>query len=115
MLLQVNNDRSRDYTIPSTPVVNTQPSILGQQPVPIMGPPPPPPPQQYIGSQYTPISGQAMMPQSQAGWGTVPPPAAHSIPPHMVNNIYMPPPPGNMPPQMVPGSQFPNYGSDRTQ
>ncbi|KAK7311461.1 hypothetical protein RJT34_09616 [Clitoria ternatea] len=112
--IKVNNDRSRDYTIPNPPVVNAQPSILGPQSVPMMGPPAQP----YNGSQYAPMSEQAMMPQSQAGWGTAPPAVAQSMP--MQNNVYMPP--GTMPPQMAPGMQFPNhstpqptYGSDRTQ
>lgn len=108
MYLQVNNDRSRDYTIPNTPVVNAQPSILGQQSVPMMGPPA----QQYNGSQ--------------PGWGATPPAVGQSMPMQMHNNVYMPP--GTMPPQqMAPGMQFPNhsmpqstttmptYGSDRPQ
>ncbi|KAI5405656.1 polypyrimidine tract-binding protein homolog 2 [Lathyrus oleraceus] len=132
--IKVNNDRSRDYTIPITPVVNLQPSILGQ-PVSMTGAPA----QQYNGSQYTPVSDPAMIPQPQAGWGTAPPAVAQSMPMQMYNNTYMPPgnmppqmPPGNMPPQMPPGNmppgmQFPNhsmlqptstlpaYGFDRTQ
>ncbi|KAK2390637.1 hypothetical protein P8452_27885 [Trifolium repens] len=142
--IKVNNDRSRDYTIPLIPVVNAQPSILGQ-PVPMMVPPD----QQYNVSQYNPISDPAMIPQSQAGWGTAPPAVAQSMPLQMHNNIYMPPgnvppqmlsgnmppgnmPPGNVPPQMPPGnmppgmqfsnpgmlqpaSTLPAYGSDRIQ
>ncbi|XP_061358255.1 polypyrimidine tract-binding protein homolog 2-like isoform X3 [Gastrolobium bilobum] len=120
--IKVNNDRSRDYTIPNTPVVNAPPSILGQHPVvPMMGPPA----QQYNGSQYTPTSEQALMPQSHGGWGTAPPAGPQSMPPQMHNNIYMPP--GTMPPQMAPGMHFPShstpyptstlptYGFDRTQ
>ncbi|CAK8567541.1 unnamed protein product [Lathyrus sativus] len=115
--IKVNNDRSRDYTIPITPVVNLQPSILGQ-PVSMVGAPA----QQYNGSQYTPISDPAMIPQPQAGWGTAPPAVAQSMPMQMYNNIYMPPgnmppqmSPGNTPPQMPPGNmppgmQFPNHG-----
>ncbi|XP_058786811.1 polypyrimidine tract-binding protein homolog 2-like isoform X1 [Vicia villosa] len=136
--IKVNNDRSRDYTIPITPVVNLQPSILGQ-PVSTMAAPA----QQYNGSQYTLVSDPAMTPQPQAGWGTAPPAVAQSMPLQMYNNVYMPPQmspgnmppqmsPGNMPPQMPPGNippgmQFPNhsmlqptstlpaYGFDRTQ
>lgn len=128
--IKVNNDRSRDYTIPMIPVVNTQPSILGQ-PVPMMVPPA----EQYNGSQYTPISDPAMIPQSQVGWGTALPAVSQSMPLQMHNNIYMPAgnmPPGNVPMQMPPGNMppgmhFPNhdmlqptstlpaYGSDRTQ
>jgi polypyrimidine tract-binding protein 2 len=89
-----------------------------------------PPDQQYNVSQYTPISDPAMIPQSQAGWGTAPPAVAQSMPLQMHNNIYMPPgnvppqmPPGNMPPGMQfsnpgmlqPASTLPAYGSDRIQ
>jgi len=103
LCLQVNNDRSRDYTIPNTP--NAQPSILGQQAVPIVGPP---------GQPYN---------GSQTGWGTGPPAAVQSMPMQMHNNVYMSP--GSMPQQMAPGMQFqspnssqstttlPAYGSDR--
>ncbi|XP_057451040.1 polypyrimidine tract-binding protein homolog 2 isoform X3 [Lotus japonicus] len=98
--IKVNNDRSRDYTIPTTPVVNTQPSILGQQPGPLVGPA-----QQYNGSQYTPISSQSLTPQSQAGWGA----PAQSMPMQMHNNMYVPP--GTMPPQMAPAMQFPSHSS----
>jgi len=77
------------------PVVNTQPSILGQ-PVPMMVPPA----EQYNGSQYTPISDPAMIPQSQAGWGTALPAVSQSMPLQMHNNIYMPA--GNMPPGSMP-------------
>jgi polypyrimidine tract-binding protein 2 len=91
-----------------------------------------PPDQQYNVSQYNPISDPAMIPQSQAGWGTAPPAVAQSMPLQMHNNIYMPPgnvppqmpsgnmppgnmPPGNVPPQMPPGNmppgmQFSNPG-----
>lgn len=81
-----------------------------------------PPAQQYNGAQYTPISDQALMPPSQAGWGTAPPVVPQSMPQQMHNNIYMPP--GTMPPQMAPGMPFPShstlqpastYGSDRMQ
>ncbi|KAL5145624.1 Polypyrimidine tract-binding 2 [Glycine soja] len=105
--IKVNNDRSRDYTIPNTPIVNAQPSIFGQQSVSMMGP------------SQQPFYG------SQAGWGTAPPAAVQSMPMQMHNNVYMPP--GTMPQQMAPGMQFPShntaqptttmpsYGSDRTQ
>ncbi|XP_061360125.1 polypyrimidine tract-binding protein homolog 2-like isoform X4 [Gastrolobium bilobum] len=100
--IKVNNDRSRDYTIPNAPVVNTQPSILGQHPVPMTGAPA----QQYNGPQYAPITEQTMMPHSQAGWGTVPPIVPQSMP-QMHNNPYMPP--GTMPQQTAPGMmQFPS-------
>ncbi|KAL3720933.1 hypothetical protein ACJRO7_005702 [Eucalyptus globulus] len=35
--IKVNNDRSRDYTIPNTLMMNPQPSILGQQPALAVG------------------------------------------------------------------------------
>ncbi|RDX70645.1 Polypyrimidine tract-binding protein-like 2, partial [Mucuna pruriens] len=83
--IKVNNDRSRDYTIPNvSPIVNAQPSILGQHPVPMTGPPP----QQYNGAQYAPVTEQTLMPQSM---------------PQMHNNPYMPP-------QTAPGTiQFPSH------
>lgn len=107
-------------------MVNAQPSLLGQHPVPMMGGPPT---QQYNGApaQYTSVSEQAtMVPPSQAGWGTAPPVAPQSMPMQMHNNVYMPP--GTMPLQVAPGMQFPShstlqqptstlptYGSDRIQ
>lgn len=105
----MNNDRSRDYTIPNTP--NAQPSILGQQ----------------SGQQSAPMVGPPGQPYngSQTGWGTGPPAGVQSMPMQMHNNVYMPP--GSMPQQMAPGMQFPShnssqptttlpaYGSDRAQ
>ncbi|MED6109946.1 hypothetical protein PIB30_038370 [Stylosanthes scabra] len=131
--IKVNNDRSRDYTIPNTPVVTPQPSLLGQHPVPMMGAPT----QQYNGApppaQYTPISEQTMLPPSQAAWGAAPQVGPQSMPQSMLqsmpmqmhNNAYMPPP-GAMPPQVGPGMHYPShsmqstptlpsYGSDRIQ
>ncbi|KAJ1394593.1 RNA-binding domain superfamily [Sesbania bispinosa] len=100
--IKVNNDRSRDYTIPNVPIVNAQPSILGQHPVPMSGPA-----QQYNGAQYPPIPEQTVMPQSQAGWGTAPPVIPQSMP-QMHSNPYLPP--GTMPPQTAPGMmQFPSH------
>ncbi|CAL0327465.1 unnamed protein product [Lupinus luteus] len=105
--IKVNNDRSRDYTIPLTPVINVQPSVLGQQPVqnPMMGPPSQ---QQY--NPYPPNSGQGPIPQSLAGWGTPPPPPPqHSMPMQMYNNVYMPP--GTMAPPMAPGMPYPSQST----
>lgn len=95
---QVNNDRSRDYTLPNPAIVNPQPSILGQQPGPAAGPAT----SQYgAAGQYPPVSGQTMMQQATAGWGPV-----HSGPPSMPiqmhSNPYMPPQ-GAGPYQMGPG------------
>jgi hypothetical protein len=98
--LQVNNDRSRDYTIPNTVMMNPQPSILGQQPVATHGPPA----HTYPGAQH-----HQMMPQPSAGWATGGPPVPHSMPAQMNNNPYLPP--GTMPPQMGHGMmQMPNHG-----
>lgn len=93
--IKVNNDRSRDYTLSSTPMVNSQPSILGQQPVPMVGATA----NQYNGAQFAPPPPeQPMMHQpTAAGWGAVPP-ASQSMP-MMGNHPYMPP--GSMP--MGPG------------
>lgn len=87
---QVNNDRSRDYTIPNTPVLNTQPSILGQQPY-AGGP-------GYNGAQYAPGPDPHAQPPS-AGWnpGAVP----QSMPMQMHNYPYGPP---SGPPAMGPGA-----------
>ncbi|CAN6564811.1 unnamed protein product [Malus baccata var. baccata] len=95
--IKVNNDRSRDYTIPTIPIVTAQPSILGQQPVHQMSPAVPP----YNGAQYAPTD-QAVMPQP--GWGPSVPAVPQSMPIQMHNQPYMPP--GTMPissPQMGPG------------
>ncbi|CAN6705857.1 unnamed protein product [Malus baccata var. baccata] len=95
--IKVNNDRSRDYTIPTIPIVTAQPSILGQQPVHQMSPAVPP----YNGAQYA-HTDQAVMPQP--GWGPTVPAVPQSMPIQMHNQPYMPP--GTMPissPQMGPG------------
>ncbi|KAB2596786.1 polypyrimidine tract-binding protein-like protein 2 [Pyrus ussuriensis x Pyrus communis] len=96
--IKVNNDRSRDYTIPTIPIVTAQPSILGQQPVHQMSPAVPP----YNGAQYA-TTDQAVMPQPSAGWGPTVPAVPPSMPIQMHNQPYMPP--GTMPvssPQMGP-------------
>ncbi|XP_038686189.1 polypyrimidine tract-binding protein homolog 2-like isoform X2 [Tripterygium wilfordii] len=95
--IKVNNDRSRDYTIPNGAMVNSQPSILGQQPVQMVGHVA----QQYNGAQLAPTLEQSMMPQPSAGWGVSVPASEQTYPIHMNNPPYMPP--GAMPPQMGPG------------
>ncbi|KHG04021.1 hypothetical protein F383_18517 [Gossypium arboreum] len=101
--IKVNNDRSRDYTIPNPAMVNPQPSVLGQQPVQTMG-------HQYNGTQYAPGRQQqqpTMPPQPSAGWGSsaVPP-----MPQHMMNNHNPYIPPASMP-QMTQGMmQMPGQG-----
>ncbi|CAB4302003.1 unnamed protein product [Prunus armeniaca] len=97
-LLQINNDRSRDYTIPNIPIVNPQPSILGQQPVQMIAPAVP----QYNGAQFGPTD-QAVMPQPSAGWGPTVPAVPQSVPLQMHNQPYMPPGTLPLPSQMGPG------------
>ncbi|PON50106.1 Splicing factor-like protein [Parasponia andersonii] len=92
--IKVNNDRSRDYTlsnVSNVPMVNSQPSILGQQPVPVMTSNPP----QYSGAQYAPTE-QIGMQQPSAGWGAAPPAVPQSMPMPMPNHPYMPPGHGTM-------------------
>ncbi|KAL3718384.1 hypothetical protein ACJRO7_003510 [Eucalyptus globulus] len=95
--IKVNNDRSRDYTIPNTPMMNPQPSILGQQPASAVGAAP----QQHGGVQYAPTPAQPTMHHPPlAGWGPVPPAQSmpmqgHNPPPYMQ--------PGTLPFQMGPG------------
>lgn len=85
--IKVNNDRSRDFTMPN--LANAQPSILGQQPGQMMGPAAVP----YGGTQYPPHAEHGIMPQPSAGWGA----AASPVPPqsmpmqHMGGHSYMPP------------------------
>lgn len=92
--IKVNNDRSRDYTLSNVvPVVNPQPSILGQQPVPMMTSNPP----QYSGAQFAPPE-QVGVPQNSSGWAAgVPGPAVRpqSSAMAMPSHPYMPP--GTMP------------------
>ncbi|XP_023728648.1 polypyrimidine tract-binding protein homolog 2 isoform X1 [Lactuca sativa] len=79
--IKVNNDRSRDYTVPAgAQMMNSQPSILGQQPP--SGPP------QYGGggAQYIPAPegyAAAPAPQSSGGWAPGAPAGPQSMPMHM--------------------------------
>ncbi|KAH7557762.1 hypothetical protein JRO89_XS11G0216800 [Xanthoceras sorbifolium] len=106
--IKVNNDRSRDYTIPIPAMVNPQPSILGQQPMPMMGAPAP---HQYNGAQaqFAPNPEQPMMHQQPpAGWGASGQSGPQSMP--MMHNHHHPyMPPGSMP-QMAPGMMQPMQG-----
>ncbi|KAB2054556.1 hypothetical protein E1A91_A12G273100v1 [Gossypium mustelinum] len=101
--IKVNNDRSRDYTIPNPAMVNPQPSVLGQQPVQTMG-------HQYNGTQYAPGRQQqqpTMPPQPSAGWGSS---AVPLMPQPMMNNHNPYIPPASMP-QMTQGMmQMPGQG-----
>ncbi|XP_022764161.1 polypyrimidine tract-binding protein homolog 2-like isoform X1 [Durio zibethinus] len=103
--IKVNNDRSRDYTIPNPAMVNQQPSILGQQSVQTMSPAS----HEYNGTQYASGLEQPMMPpQPSAGWASGVPAVSQSIPVQMTNHPYMPP---TSMPQMTPGMmQMPGHG-----
>ncbi|CAN4087623.1 unnamed protein product [Withania somnifera] len=83
--IKINNDRGRDYTIPITPMFNSQPPILGQQPHQIVGPGVNP---YGAPTQYTSASGVAP-PQHSAGWNSAPATATPSMP--MNSQPYMPP------------------------
>ncbi|KAL0382419.1 UNVERIFIED_CONTAM: Polypyrimidine tract-binding protein2 [Sesamum calycinum] len=85
--IKVNNDRSRDYTIPSTPALNSQPSLLGQQPYPVGGPGV----HAYGGggAQYAPPSDPHVPPP--AGWNPAGPAPPQSMPMQMHNYPYGPP------------------------
>lgn len=80
--------------MPNAPMLNAQPSLLGQQPPthPMAGPGP----QQYSSSQFPPPQGHGM-PQHSAGWG--PSSAPQSTPLQMHNHPYMQP--ANMAPGMM--------------
>ncbi|KAL0318027.1 UNVERIFIED_CONTAM: Polypyrimidine tract-binding protein2 [Sesamum angustifolium] len=87
--IKVNNDRSRDYTIPSIPAISAQPSILGQQPYPMGGPGA----HAYNGTQYAPVPDPRGVPPPSAGWNS----AVHSIPqsmPMQMHNYPYGPPTG---------------------
>ncbi|KAK6121835.1 hypothetical protein DH2020_044448 [Rehmannia glutinosa] len=86
--IKVNNDRSRDYTIPNTPVLNSQPSILGQQPYPVGGPGV----HAYNGAQYAPAPDPHAIPPHSAGWNPAGPAIPQSMPMQMHNYPYGPPP-----------------------
>lgn len=102
---QVNNDRSRDYTIPIHGTIQP-PSILGQQPT---GPMP--------GATGAPLYNGAQYPgpPPSGGWAAAGPPQHMPTQMPMQNYQYMQPgapppgppgtmPPGSMPPDMGPGS-----------
>lgn len=99
--IKVNNDRSRDYTIPNPGVI--QPSLLGQSPpVPMPG-----------ASAQAPYNGvhYGGPPQSSAGWGpTGVPPQHMSMQQQMQMQNYQYMQPGAMPPG-PPGTEMgPGHG-----
>ncbi|KAL9256324.1 Polypyrimidine tract-binding protein homolog 2-like protein [Drosera capensis] len=92
--IKVNNDRSRDYTMPN-PAIMVAPSILGQQPLPVTGGAVAAP---YNGMQYAPTPEGYAGPPASASWG-------QSMPMQQQNYPYMPPggvPPGALPPLSIP-------------
>ncbi|XP_057546786.1 polypyrimidine tract-binding protein homolog 2-like [Amaranthus tricolor] len=105
--IKVNNDRSRDYTVPLHAVI--QPAVPGppaQMPGAANGPP-------YIGAQYP-------GPPSSGGWAATPqpPPPQHlhmQTPmqnyPYMTPGVAPPGPPGTMPPGSMPQEMRPGPGS----
>ncbi|XP_060212000.1 polypyrimidine tract-binding protein homolog 2 isoform X1 [Lycium barbarum] len=105
--IKVNNDRSRDYTVPNVPMMNSQPQVLGQQPPSVGGPGVHP----YNGpTQYAPAPQQALgaPPQHSAGWNSPVGAAPQQMPMQMHNHHYSmppsgpPPPPPHMGPGMMP-------------
>ncbi|XP_004234176.1 polypyrimidine tract-binding protein homolog 2 isoform X1 [Solanum lycopersicum] len=103
--IKINNDRGRDYTIPNTPMMNSQPSIMGQQPPQMGGPGVHP---YGAPAQCTPVPGVAP-PQHSAGWNSAPATATPSMPMQMHNHPYMPT--ASMPSQMGPG-MMPMHGQN---
>ncbi|XP_052185342.1 polypyrimidine tract-binding protein homolog 2-like [Diospyros lotus] len=97
--IKVNNDRSRDYTIPNAPMLNTQPSILGQQPPPMVGGVGP---HQYSASQFPPSHQGLAAPQPPVGWGPVATTVGQPMTAQMHGHPYMPAP-STTPPGMAPG------------
>ncbi|XP_057525697.1 polypyrimidine tract-binding protein homolog 2 isoform X2 [Amaranthus tricolor] len=100
LCIKVNNDRSRDYTVPINTVI--QPSIFGQHPPGQMPGAAAAPP--YNGAQYP---GQL----SSGGWAaTASPPQHMHMQMPMQNYPYLTPggaPPGTMPPGSIPPSSMP--------
>ncbi|KAK3026458.1 hypothetical protein RJ639_041868 [Escallonia herrerae] len=94
--IKVNNDRSRDFTLSNSPMLNPQPSILGHQPNPMAGAGA----QMYSRAQFTPAHEVHAAPQPSAGWSSGVPGAPQSMPSQMHNHPYMPP--TSMPSEMHP-------------
>ncbi|ERN00316.1 hypothetical protein AMTRI_Chr01g130860 [Amborella trichopoda] len=63
--VKVNNDRSRDYTTPDSVMLQNQPSILGQQPHPMLAPTP----SQISAGPFSPVVAHGIMgPRPVGGW-----------------------------------------------
>ncbi|XP_043702374.1 polypyrimidine tract-binding protein homolog 2-like isoform X2 [Telopea speciosissima] len=92
--VKVNNDRSRDYTIPGTAIYSTPPSVLGQQPVQMVFPAA----TQYNGNQFAPAADGIMGARPLAGWAPAIASIPQPVPNHLSNNTYMLP--AVLPPEM---------------
>ncbi|GMH08916.1 hypothetical protein Nepgr_010756 [Nepenthes gracilis] len=100
--IKVNNDRSRDYTVPNTAMLGAQPMILGQQSVPM---PAAAAATQYNEAQYAQTPEGYAGTQATPGWA----PAAaapQSMPMQMQNYPYLPPP-SAVPPGAIPSASAP--------
>ncbi|XP_055830083.1 polypyrimidine tract-binding protein homolog 2-like isoform X3 [Solanum dulcamara] len=111
--IKVNNDRSRDYTIPNVPMMNSQPPMINSQPL-VMGQQPPsvggPGVHPYNGpTQYAPAPHGLGAPQHSAGWNSPVGAAPPQMPMQMHNHHYSMPASG--PPQMGPG-MMPMHGQN---
>uniref|UniRef100_A0A165XEZ0 RRM domain-containing protein n=2 Tax=Daucus carota subsp. sativus TaxID=79200 RepID=A0A165XEZ0_DAUCS len=88
--IKVNNNRSRDYTIPNVPLLSTQPSMLAQQSPSLLGPGGP----QYNATQFAPVHEGQAMPQPPSGWNSGAPAGPQPMQGQMHPHHYMP---ANMP------------------
>nr|GEX05079.1 helicase and polymerase-containing protein TEBICHI [Tanacetum cinerariifolium] len=82
LLMNVNNDRSKDYTMPAAVQMNPQPLILGQQPSSAG--------LQFNLGQYMPSPEGYAVPLGSSGWAPGPPAEPQSMPmQQMHNHPYM--------------------------
>ncbi|KAK9145390.1 hypothetical protein Sjap_005293 [Stephania japonica] len=97
--VKVNNDRSRDYTIPNSAVMSSQPSILGHQPVNAVGPAAA---SVYSGAPFAAgFDSNVMAAQPVAEWGVNAASMSQTMAPSMPRTSYMIP--GTAPHEMAPG------------
>lgn len=68
-------------------MLNSQPSLLGQQPPAMAGPAA----HQYNGVQFAPAHERHAVPPPSAGWSSAVPAAPQSMPGQMHHQHYMPP------------------------
>ncbi|CAN4102327.1 unnamed protein product [Withania somnifera] len=97
--IKVNNDRSRDYTIPNAPMMNSHPPLSWGPGV-----------HSYNGPiQYAPAPQGLGVPQHSASWSPPVGAAPPQMPMEMPNHHY--PMPASGPPQMGPG-MMPMHGQN---